>query len=314
LCAEREDLRGYGRRVAGPNAPSSGRRCIQSGLSSAFTPGPPTSIRGRIRTAKAGLLSLFGIEKGFFTPYDYAPFLQEVDEPYAEVEQIFERSPFSAFLSEMASHISEFRKFQGGSSRPDWQQLMFPQLDGAAAYTAVKKFKPRRILEIGSGDSTFYLAEASKGRNTEITCIDPNPRRAVEALPVQFLRRMLNNKDAERCALLEENDILFIDSSHIMLPGMDVDIQINRCFPKLKPGVLVHLHDIFLPDNYPSHWRERRYSEQNALIGWIIAGYFDVVYPSHYVLTRHWSLIEQEFRHYPITQTRSAGSLWLKKR
>ena len=59
--------------------------------------------------------------------------------------------------------------------------------------------------------------------------------------------RLLEETDAELCAGLGPDDILFIDSSHILLPGMDVDIQLNRIFPVLQPGVLVHLHDIFLP-------------------------------------------------------------------
>lgn len=273
-----------------------------------------TSVRGRISQARAGLLSLFGFDRGFFVRYEYAASVKPVSSPYPEVEDVFSASGFEELLTEMSKHISIFRSLKPNSPDPDWQSRMFPQLDGAAAYAAVKKFKPKLILEIGSGDSSRYLAKAAADVGTEITCIDPQPRRSIEHLPVRLLRRLMDSDDADLCAALEADDILFIDSSHIMLPGMDVDIQFNRCFPKLKPGVLVHLHDIFLPDDYPAHWRERRYSEQNALIGWILSGYFNVIYPGHYVLTRKFNFIERAFAEFPITQTRSAGSLWLRKR
>ena len=119
------------------------------------------------------------------------------------------------------------------------------------------------------------------------------------------------NADASEAAALEAGDVLFIDSSHIMLPGMDVDIQFNRLFPRLKPGVLVQVHDIFLPDDYPDDWRARNYSEQNALIGWIVSGYFEIVWPGRYVLTRHPHELKAALGEFLIRD--AAGSLWLRK-
>jgi len=111
-----------------------------------------------------------------------------------------------------------------------------------------------------------------------------------------------------------ENDVLFIDSSHIMLPGMDVDLQFNRMFPRLAPGVLVHVHDIFLPDDYPPNWRPRWYSEQNALIGWILSGYFEVVLPTYYATTRMAQDVEQALGGFaPFQRNGTAGSIWLRR-
>lgn len=84
---------------------------------------------------------------------------------------------------------------------------------------------------------------------------------------------------------MEAGDILFIDSSHILMPGTDVDWLFNRVLPALPPGVLVHIHDIFLPDDYPADWAWRGYNEQQA-IGPLLAGGFQPVFASHYARTR----------------------------
>ena len=192
---------------------------------------------------------------------------------------------------------------------------MFPPLDGAAAYTAVRMFEPRRIIEIGSGNSTHFLSRAARdcASTVDITCVDPAPRRAISDLDVELLERVLTIDDVELLAALQAHDIIFIDSSHIMLPGMDLDILFNRVFPRLKPGVIVHIHDVFLPDNYPSAWKCRWYSEQNALVGWIISGYFDVIYPGHYAVTRHGSTMDRLLGGFEPFQNRASGSIWLRR-
>ena len=262
--------------------------------------------RKNLAQVKAKVANLVTGGGGFFIKYKFVDSLKPVSEPYHEVERLCEQSPFAEFVAEMASHLDPLRDIPG----LDWQARMLSPLDGLAAYTAVCKFKPKRIVEIGSGQSTRFLAAAG---GAKITCIDPAPWRAVDDLPVCFEQRVLDNQDADRCAELEANDILFIDSSHIMLPGMDTDIEFNRIFPRLKPGVIVHVHDIFLPFDYPPHWRDRRWNEQNALVGWLFGG-FDIVYPAHYVIKRHPELIDQAFANFPPCLDKHAASMWLRRR
>lgn len=250
---------------------------------------------------------------GFFTQYAYMSDLQDVKGPYPAIEELCGASPFEAMLAEMEGHLATFRSFGQAPTDPVLGRGMFPVLDAMSTYTAVRRFKPRRIVEIGSGDSTYFLAKGVKDNGFgHITCIDPQPRREVVALDVDFKPRLLNDGDADLAALLEAGDILFIDSSHIMLPGMDVDIQFNRMFPRLKPGVIVHVHDIFLPDDYPPHWKIRNYSEQNALIGWLVSRYFDIIWPGRYVVTRHQDKIQRSFHGFDLTDG-NAGSLWLQR-
>jgi hypothetical protein len=278
-------------------------------------PGPPRrgiGLRSRLHRIKALLLTALGVPRGFFTSYPYARHLQPVGEPYPEVEQLLAASPWPAFLDEIRNCRAEMASFGHDRRDPVLGRGMFPVADGVAAYAAIRKFRPREIIEVGSGDSTYFLARAVRENGFgRITCIDPQPRREIIELDVDFKPRLLSNFDAELAASLEPNDILFIDSSHIMLPGMDVDIQLNRLFPRLKPGVIVHVHDIFLPDDYPDYWRVRHYNEQNALIGWLLSGYFDVLWPGRYVLTRHFDAFSTAVG--DLGELTGGGSLWLRK-
>lgn len=277
------------------------------------------STRKQLSYLRAQFLTFSGLEKrGFFTQYDYVSSIADDRRNYPAVEAHFARASddVEQFISAMASDLDRFQKFGEDATDPVWFRGMFSPLDGAAAYTATRLFNPTRVIEIGSGDSTHYLAKSIKDNNIdcEITCIDPQPRRSIKELGTKLLQRVLTTDDVQFCATLEANDILFIDSSHIMLPNMDVDIQFNRIFPELKKGVVVHVHDIFLPDQYPVDWQVRNYSEQNALAGWILSGYFDVIYPGYYAATRHKNSIAKKLAVFKPFQDPSAGSIWLRKR
>jgi hypothetical protein len=215
----------------------------------------------------------------------------------------------------MAAHLPDYMSFGADDRDPTWGRSMFPAFDGAAAYTLVRQGRPKRIVEIGSGNSTRFMARALRdgGIDCAFTCIDPAPRIPVEGLGVTALPRLLAEADAGLCAGLGRDDVLFIDSSHILLPGMDVDIELNRIFPVLRPGVLVHVHDVFLPDDYPPPMRRWRFSEQNALIGWIVSGFFEVVFPAHYVRRTHGELVEAALGAFPPLVRARPGSIWLRR-
>ena len=266
--------------------------------------------RERLSRSKALLLNLLGRKRGFFIPYPYIDSIPSAAPTYPDVERLFEAAPFAEFAQEMGRWREALTRFSGPDD-PVLNSRMFPALDVAACYAAVRRFKPKRVLEIGCGDSTYVLARALKdtGGGT-LTCIDPAPRRDIARLDATLLTRTLKDSDADLIDDMESGDILFIDSSHVIMPGMDVDIQFNRMFPRLKPGVIVHLHDIFLPDDYPSHWLIRGYNEQNALIGWVLSGYFEVIWPAYHVLSRHRDIAEAALGAPPVE---GAGSLWLRR-
>ncbi|MDQ2089678.1 class I SAM-dependent methyltransferase [Marimonas arenosa] len=264
------------------------------------------------------ILTALGIRKsGFFTPFAYASSVSSEVPAYEAVEAFFEGSiaDFKVFLESIKTTLPDFRKAVEENAIPFEECGMFPKLDSIAAYHLVRERKPTRVVEIGSGASTHVLARAlNDNQHGNLLCIDPKPRRSIESTGAEVHCRTLSTEDAKLVENFEPNDVLFIDSSHVMLPGMDVDIQFNRMFPALPSGALVHVHDIFLPDSYPVEWNQRMFSEQNALIGWILSGFFEVIFPSYYVATR----LEPELKEVlqditPINPQQNAGSIWLKR-
>ena len=147
---------------------------------------------------------------------------------------------------------------------PHWDQAWFPRLDAAAAYALVRRFAPARIVEVGAGHSTRFFARAAAdgALETRILAIDPAPRATLSALSVELRRTTVHEAGDAPFTGLGPGDIVSIDSSHILMPGSDVDVLLCRVLPRLPAGVFVHVHDIFLPDDYPPAWEWRGYSEQ----------------------------------------------------
>ncbi len=250
-----------------------------------------------------GLQTLLGLRRqGFFIPYRYAdgvvsaqPVYAALAERFAAAEPVFlDLLRGAEGYAEALLAIAKQRGVgQGSRPAPEFDQDWFPTLDAVAAYALVRQFGPKRIVEVGSGHSTRFLVRAVQdaGLSTEITAVDPQPRAALTGLPVRFHNAIMQTADPAIFAALEPGDVLFIDSSHILMPGTDVDWLFNRVLPALPPGVLVHVHDIFLPDDYPADWVWRGYNEQQA-IGPLLAGGFQPVFSSHYVWTRQRAAVQ----------------------
>ena len=195
--------------------------------------------------------------------------------------------------------------------QPRWDQDWFPRLDAAAAYAIVRKTQPRRIVEVGSGHSTRFLARAvaDGALGTRITCIDPEPRATIAGLPVDFLRAPVQSVPLDVFDL-HGGDILFIDSSHQLKPGSDVEFLLERALPRLASGVRVHFHDIFLPDPYPQMWAWRRYNEQEAVARLVAEGYV-LEFSSHQVRRGRLSGVLARL---PVLPGALESSFWICKR
>jgi len=177
----------------------------------------------------------------------------------------------------------------------------------------VRTLRPRRIVEVGSGHSTRFLARAvADGRlETRITAIDPEPRASISGLKVDWLRSPVER--LQTFPRLEKDDILFIDSSHQLKPGNDVDFLLNKVIPRLPAGVRVHFHDIFLPDGYPDHWWDRGYTEQKYVAPLLVSGEWDVLWSSHHMHMTAPDLLAEAFRSY-VPENGYPASLWMVKR
>ena len=198
---------------------------------------------------------------------------------------------------------------------PRWTQDWFPRLDGAAAYAMVRRFAPARIVEVGSGHSTRFMARAAAdgATGTKLTAIDPAPRATLSGLPIELLKMRAQDADYAPFMRLAAGDFLAIDSSHKMEPGSDVELLVERVLPGLPAGVYVHFHDIFLPDDYPQSWAWRRYSEQGAVAALLGSGRYSIVFASAWVLSRRKHFLKGVLSRLPLVPGAFESSLWLRK-
>jgi hypothetical protein len=177
-----------------------------------------------------------------------------------------------------------------GHEEPCWSNIWLPPLDAAALYGLVAEKKPRRYVEIGSGNSTKFVARAIADHklDTEIISIDPEPRAEIDALCDQVLRSPLEKCSLDVFHTLGANDIVFADNSHQSFMNSDVTVFFCEILPSLARGVTAGVHDIFLPDDYPADWIGRYYSEQYLLACYLLAETkrFEVILPVHFANAR----------------------------
>jgi len=266
-----------------------------------------------------GLATLFGARpQGWFIPYRYA---DTVTEPagYPALEPVFDaaRPEMEAFLATIDGLADALQAIGPDTPpQPRWNQGWFPRLDGAAAYAMVRTRRPARIIEIGSGHSTRFMARAVADGNldTQITAIDPAPRAVISNLGVTHVGSTLHGADAAVFEALGPGDFLFVDSSHILMPGTDVDYLLNTVWPSLPSGTVVHIHDMLLPDGYPAAWSWRGYNEQSAVAPLLISGAAKLLFASHYAVTRMKASVDATvLGALPLIDGALETSLWVEK-
>jgi hypothetical protein len=191
----------------------------------------------------------------------------------------------------------------------------FSSPDAEVLYTFVRAFKPRKIIEIGSGNSTRIsrLAISEGHLETTLISVDPNPRTEVRSIADQVIEsRVEMISDRGFLSALEPNDILFIDSSHFLQPGNDVVALYLDVVPRLNSGVLVHIHDIFLPYDYPYRWlrqKELRYSEAYVVHLLLTSrNDLEILWPAYYLQ----KTMSDFSRYFPNCGGRVGTSLWLR--
>jgi hypothetical protein len=279
--------------------------------------------RTYFRQVALGLPTIFGVRaQGFFIPYRYADRVDtnSVHAPYPFIDELFAKhaDSFGRILRAVDSYRSDLGKIgENKPPEPRWDQVWFPRLDASVAYTLVRELKPRRIVEVGSGHSTRFMTRAIRdgGLATRFTAIDPMPRANLNGLQIEWIQAMQGDADPAIFAALESGDILFIDSSHILMPGTDVDQLINHILPTLPVGVYIHIHDIFLPDAYPADWDWRGYNEQSIVAALLQGGAYEPIFGSRYVTkTMRDALNATIIAQLPAVDGLYGASLWLRKK
>ncbi len=178
---------------------------------------------------------------------------------------------YHRFVRDLAGHADLFADIPASgdyaADRPFWLNTWLAPLDGMSLMGMIAVHRPRRYVEIGSGMSTKFarLAVNRLGLETRITSVDPQPRNQIDRLADTCVRQPLEQADPAIFTALEAGDILFFDGSHRSFPGSDVTVFFLEILPRLRPGVIVHVHDIYLPDDYPAGHVPRLWNEQYLL-------------------------------------------------
>lgn len=226
--------------------------------------------------------------------------------------------------TELLAALTEYKReydtipLDGPESELHVNNQWFSTVDMEVLYGMVRYLKPGRMIEIGSGHSTrcTLLAIAANGPEWDcaFTAIDPEPRLAVDGLSgLTVLRQPVETVPLDVFDVLGPGDVLFIDSSHIWAPGNDVDFEYHQLLPRIASGVVVHIHDIFLPDDYPWHWSGRGYTEQRHFAPLLVSGEWNVIWSAHYMHMTYPTLLTEAFRSYTPDRGYPA-SVWMMKR
>jgi hypothetical protein len=202
----------------------------------------------------------------------------------------------------------------------------FGPVDAEAAHSMVRYFLPKKIIEVGSGYSTYLLARTCllnkevSGLETELFVVDPYP---VDTIAKGFpglsnLRQeKAENIEMDFFLQLYAGDILFIDSTHVVRTGGDVNYLYLEVLPRLKCGVIVHIHDIFLPREYPKEWvfqLRRSWSEQYLLQAFLTYNStYEVLWCASYMHLHYPQELRAAFTSYD-NQVNWPASFWMRRR
>lgn len=269
--------------------------------------------------------------------HHYSP-ITRVDEVDPYLRQI-ESQPIASTVSGLAVDrdamislwndlLPHFRNMPfSGEARPGLRYRLdnpaYSWGDGSVLHAMIAHVKPRRIIEVGSGWSTVCTLDTIDSRldrRCDFTVIEPFPELmwqlvASGSAPSRVIPSQIQQVPLETFDELEENDILFIDSTHVVRTGSDVCHEVFEVLPRLKPGVLVHFHDIFWPFEYPRMWaveQNRSWSEIYLLRALLTGSTeWEIVMFNDFLAKLARPEIERSF---PDFMRNSGGALWLRKR
>ena len=224
-------------------------------------------------------------------------------------------------LDLLRSHFTKFRDEYHNLpvEPPPGQKRPFRGVDALVAYCMIRHFQPELIAEVGSGWSSLVLGQAAaKNKNSALICIDPFPgdvlRKGFPGLR-SLIEKKIQDIDLEFFSQLGSGDVLFIDSSHTVKIGGDVNYLFLEVLPRLRPGVIVHVHDIFLPFEYRRDWVQdefRFWTEQYILQAFLtFNSQFEVLLANSYLNHYHQQELKAAF---PGLCSWAGGSFWMRRK
>ena len=232
--------------------------------------------------------------------------------------ELLQQCKWSEEISGMLHRKRESRAF-------DFEKTMFGRGDADMLYNFIRLYRPARVIEIGSGDSTLIARFAITKNAEEIpdyvcdhVCIEPYEMPWLETAGVKVIRERVENVELDFFLELRSNDILFIDSSHVIRPFGDVTRELQQIVPSLAPGVIVHVHDIFTPRDYPEAWlrNERRlWSEQYLLEAFLAYNSdFEILAAVNWLKHNHFEELSKACPSLLTGLASNPGSFWFRRR
>jgi hypothetical protein len=201
----------------------------------------------------------------------------------------------------------------------------YAEVDGEVLYCMIRHFNPLKMFEIGGGFSTYLSAQAflknkeSFGTQGELVSIDPYPADLLlKGFPglSRLVTKTVQEVDLSEFRQLRENDILFIDSSHVLKIGSDVQYEYLEILPNLNKGVIIHIHDVFLPAEYPKEWvlKDYRFWTEQYLLQSFLAfnNSFEILWAGSYIHLNYPERLADAFRSYHASESWPA-SFWIRK-
>ncbi len=196
--------------------------------------------------------------------------------------------------------------------------------DAEMFYNMIRHFKPKRIVEVGSGQSTLLalLAIAANRRDDpaydcRVTCIEPYEQPWLESIGVDVVRQCVEDCPDDTILSLEPGDIFFIDSSHVIRPQGDVLHLFLYLLPMLRPGVLTHIHDVFVPRDYPAEWLvedRRMWNEQYLLEAFLTFNReFEVLLAVNWLANRHRDKLQEACPMLMKKPNKQPGAFWIRR-
>jgi len=234
------------------------------------------------------------------------------------------------FLSLMSQYKGQLSSIpinaDADSITPCWNQPWFPPLDGMSMYTIIADSKPRRYVEVGSGNSTKFAVRAISDMSpheVEVISVDPQPRSEIDGICGRIIRKPLEEADEfeDVLSMLEPNDVVFFDGSHRCLQNSDVTAFFIDYLPLIPDGVKVGIHDIFWPDDYPRQWVKRYYNEQYVLGAYMLGmgSRFPLIFSCAYMWRNYKSEISECLDSDLVSKLKQqgksmgGGALWFEK-
>jgi predicted O-methyltransferase YrrM len=220
-------------------------------------------------------------------------------------------------LSAWADEMKDTPSKQVTESGYFWSNPQFCATDAAFYHSMIRMMQPRQVLEIGAGYSTMVSTRAAGfNKDTRVRCIEPYPMDALKnGMPGldELIHSRLQSVPVSEFESLQANDILFVDSTHVGKIDSDVNYIFFNILPRLRPGVIVHFHDIFLPKDYPQGWvidHRLFWNEQYFLLAFLLFNpRVEVLLAASYLGAEHAKAIEAA---YPFLPTFGGSSFWLR--